>query len=142
MLAPLLLATALVIRPEHLPVRQVAPPIVVDRETLQKFGDGSLNLFAYCDASRQTWIMVTNAGPTPFVVEWTLTATKPGYPPDRWSNVSSVEPGQFEGWMSSAPFLHLEIRYDDDGLPITKSIDASCSATSDLASGLEDWSAR
>ncbi len=140
MIAPLLLATALVVRPQHLPVRQVAQPIVVGHETPQKIGGGGLTLVAYCDASRQTWVVVTNSAPTPYVVEWTLTAVKPGYPPDRWSSVSDVEPGQFEGWMSPAPYLHLDIRYDDEGLPTTSSIDAFCPATADLVSGLEEWS--
>jgi hypothetical protein len=92
----------------------------------------SLNLYAYCDAKGQPTIMVTNGGPTPFVLEWTLTAVKPGFPPDRWSSVSLVQPGQFEGWMSPAPYLHLDVRYDDDGLPVTRSIDAFCPATAGL----------
>ncbi len=97
---------------------------------------GSLNLVAYCDAKGQSWIMATNAGPSAFDVLWTLTANKPGYPPDQWSSVSRVEPGQFEAWMSPAPSLHLDIRYDDDGLPATKSIDTSCSGTAALVGGL------
>lgn len=138
MLAPLLLATALAVRVQHVPVHQVAQPIMVGREAPRKVEGASLNLFAYCDASRQNWIMVTNAGPTAFVVEWTLTAIKPGYPPDRWSSVSSVESGRFEGWMSPAPYLHLDIRYDDDGLPTTNSIDTFCPAIAGLGSGLEE----
>ncbi|HEX2798322.1 MAG TPA: hypothetical protein VHQ44_01505 [Thermoanaerobaculia bacterium] len=138
MLAPLLLATALAVRVQHVPVHQVAQAIVVGREAPQKVDEGSLNMFAYCDARDQATIMVTNAGPTAFVVEWTLTATKPGYPPDRWSSVSRVEPGQFEGWVSPAPFLHLDIRYDADGLPTADSIDAFCPATAGQSSGLEE----
>lgn len=137
MLAPLLLATALAVR-VHLPVHQVVQPIVVGHEALQKVDAASLNVFAYCDARNQPTIMVTNAGPTALVVEWTLTAIKPGYPPDHWSSLSRVEPGQFEGWMAPAPYLHLEIRYDDDGLPTTNSIDAFCPATAGQGSGLEE----
>jgi hypothetical protein len=138
MFAPILLATALALPAQHRPVQQVAQLIAAGRQAPEKIEQASLNLFAYCDASRQTWIMVTNAGPAPLVVEWTLTANKPGYPPDRWSSVSRVEPGQFEGWMSPAPYLHLDIRYDDDGLPATSGIDAFCPATAGLGSGLEE----
>lgn len=138
MLAPLLLITALAVRAQHLPVHQVAQAAVAGREARQKVDEGNLNMFAYCDARNQATIMVTNAGPAAFVVEWTLTATEPGYPPDRWSSVSRVEPGQFEGWMSPAPYLHLDIRYDDDGLPTTNNIDAFCPATAGWGSGLEE----
>ena len=67
------------------------------REAPRNVEDGSLSVFAYCDASGQSTIKMTNAGPTALVVEWTLTAIKPGYPPDFWSSVSRVEPGHFEG---------------------------------------------
>jgi hypothetical protein len=81
---------------------------------------------------------VKNGTSTALVVEWTLTAFMPGYPPDSWSSVSQVDPGQFEEWMSPAPYLHLDIRYDDDGLPATDGIDAFCMATANLVSGLEE----
>ncbi len=135
MIAPLL-ATALTLRAPHLPVRHAAQPSV-GLHAPQRVDDSALNLFSYCDAKGQTWVMVTNVGPTAFVVEWTLTAVKPGYPPDRWSSVSRVEPTQFEGWMSPAPYLHLEVRYDDDGVPATKSIDAYCSAMATAGNGLD-----
>lgn len=130
MIVPILLATALSVPTRHLPAHQAGQPMVVSREAPREAeGASPLNLFAYCDAKRQSWIMVTNAGPTPLVVQWTLTAIVPGYPQDRWSGTGRVDPGKFEGWMSPAPFLHLDIRYDEDGLPATSSIDASCSAT-------------
>lgn len=138
MIAPLLLATALAVRPQHLPVHQVAQPIVVGHEEPRKVGGADLNMFAYCDVRNQPTIMVTNGGPTAFLVNWTLTSTKPGYPPDQWSSVSRVEPGQFEGWMSPAPYLHLDIRYDDDGVPTADSIDAFCPATAGEGSGFEE----
>lgn len=137
MIAPLLLAAVAAISVPHLPVR-AARSIAVSREAPQRVEGGSLNLVAYCDARGQSWITVTNAGPTAFDVEWTLIADKPGYPPDQWSSVSRVEPGQFESWMSPAPTLHLDIRYDDDGLPATNSIDASCSGPAALVSGLQE----
>lgn len=138
MLAHLLFATALAIPVQHLPVHQAAQPIAVGRQAPQKNEEAGLNIFAYCDARNQPTIMVTNSGPAAFVVAWTLTAVKPGYPPDLWSSVSRVEPGRFEGWMSPAPHLHLDIRYDDDGLPATDSIDAFCPATAGLDNGLEE----
>jgi len=138
MYATLLLAAALATRVQHLPVR-AAQPIVVNREVPQRAEESSLKMSSYCDASRQTWIVVTNAAPDAYVLEWTLTANKPGYPMDRWSGISRVEPGQFEGWMSPAPYLHLDIRYDDDGLPTTNSIDASCAATAGQGGGLDDY---
>ncbi len=137
MIAPLLLATALTVRAQHVPVRQASQPVVV-REAPQRIGEGSLSLYAYCDAKGQATIMVTNAGATSFVLEWTLTVINPGYPPEHWSSVSRVEAGQFEGWMSPAPYVHLEIRYDDDGQATTNSIDAFCPATGTLESGLEE----
>jgi hypothetical protein len=129
MLAPILLATALVARVPHLPVHQAVQPIVVGREAPRRVEEGSLSMFAYCDARGQSWITMTNATPTAVVLEWTRTSTMAGFAPDVWSSVSQVEPGQSEGWMSPARYLHLEIRYDDDGLPTTNSIDASCAGT-------------
>lgn len=135
MLAPILLATALATQVQHLPIHQAVQPIVVGRQAPRRLEEGGLSMLAYCDTKGQSWITVTNASPTPFFVEWTLTATMPGFPPDVWSNVSQVAPGQSEGWMSPAPFLHLDISYDDDGLPTTNSIDASCSATASATAG-------
>jgi hypothetical protein len=137
MIAPLLLATAVAVR-AHLPVQHAAQPVGVLREAPQRIEETSLNMFAYCDARGQPTIMVTNAGPAAFVVEWTLTAVKPGYPPDRWSSVSRVEPGQFEGWMSPAPYLHLDIRYDEDAQPTTDTIDVFCPAAAGLVRRLEE----
>jgi hypothetical protein len=134
MLANLLFATALAVPAQHRPVHNAARPIVVSRQAPQRIEETSLNVYAYCDAKGQPTIMMTNAGSATFLVEWTLTAVKPGYPPDSWSSVSRVEPGQFEGWMSPAPYLHLDFRYDHDGLPITKSIDAFCPATAGMGS--------
>lgn len=139
MLAHLLFASALAVRAQHLPVQHAAQPVVAVRQAPQRAEETSLNMSAYCDARGQATIMVTNAGPGAFLVEWTLIAVKPGYPPDRWSSISRVEPGQFEGWMSPAPYLHLDIRYDDDGLPVTNSIDVFCPATAGLGSRLEEW---
>jgi hypothetical protein len=138
MYAPLLLATVLSMQAQHLPVHQAARPIVVGREAPRNVEEGSLSVFAYCDVKGQSTIMMTNAGPTAFVVEWTLTAIKPGYPTDTWSSVSTVGPGQFEGWMSPAPYLSLDVRYDVDGVPTANSIDVSCPAATTLESGLED----
>jgi len=135
MLATLLLATALVAPVQHLPVRQAAQPVVVARDAPLNIEADSLNLYAYCDARGQAEIMMTNAGPAAYVVEWTLTAVKPGYPPDSWSSVSSVGPGQFEGWMSPAPYLSLNVQYDVDGLPTANSVDVSCPATAGLEGG-------
>ena len=134
MIAPLLLAAAL----QHLPVNRVSQPPVLGREAAQKIEDTSLSMLAYCDARGQSTIMVTNLGPTPLVVEWTLTATIQEDDPDTWSSVSRVEPGQFEGWMSPAPYLHLEIRYDEDGLPKTDSVDAFCLGPAGQYTGLEE----
>ncbi|HSB62812.1 MAG TPA: hypothetical protein VLJ18_01550 [Thermoanaerobaculia bacterium] len=142
MIVPLLLATALTVRPPHLSVQTAARPIVGVREAPQRLEEATLNLFAYCDAKGQATIMATNAGPTTYVLEWTLTAMKPGFPPDRWSSVSHVEPGQFEGWMSPAPYLHLDLRYEVDGVPFTNSIDAFCPGAAALGRGPEEWSAR
>jgi len=140
MIATLLLTAALVVPVQHLPVRQAAAqPVVVAREAPPNVVDAdSLSIYAYCDARGQSTIMMTNAGPTAFVVEWTLTAIKPGYPPDSWSSFSSVGPGQFEGWMSPAPYLSLNVQYEVDGLPTANSIDASCPAAAGLESGFED----
>lgn len=138
MYASLLLATILAVPAQHLPARQVALAVVAGREAPQKVGEGTMGLYGYCDARNQPTIMMTNAGSSAYVVEWTLTAIKPGYPPDRWSSVSRVEPGQFEGWMSPAPCLHLDVLYDDDGFPTANSIDASCPATARWESGLEE----
>ena len=136
MYAPLLLAAALAAATPHHPVQEAAQPITVSRQAPRKAEGDSVNLFAYCDAKRQSWIMVTNAGPTPLVVQWTLTAIVPGYPQDRWSGTGRVDPGQFEGWMSPAPYLHLDLRYEDDGLLTSKSIDASCSGSAAEGSGI------
>ena len=142
MLVPLLLAAAIASRVPHSPVQNAAQPVEMGREAPQRAEEAGPNLFAYCDASRQPTIMVTNDGSTALVVEWTLTASMPPYPPDRWSGVSTLEPGKFEGWMSPALYLHLDIRYDDDGLSGTNSIDASCQAAAGLSSGLEELSGR
>lgn len=138
MLAPLLLAAALAQKIQHSPVHQAAEPVAVSLEAAHRVEKAKLDIFEYCDASRQSTIMVTNPAPSAFVVEWTLTAVMPGYPTDHWSGVSRLEPGQFEGWMSPAPYLHLDIRYDDDGQVTTNSIDALCQATTSQGSGLEE----
>lgn len=136
MYAPLLLAATLAVAAPHRAVHEAGRPIAVSRQAPREGEGASVNLFAYCDAKRQSWIMVSNAGPTPLVVQWTLTAIVPGYPQDRWSGVGRVDPGKFEGWMSPAPYLHLDLRYDDDGLPTSKSIDASCSGSAGEGSGI------
>jgi len=138
MIATLLLATALVAPVQHLAVRQVAQPVVVARAAPLNIEGESLSLYGYCDARGQSTIMMTNAGSTAFVVEWTLTAMKPGYPPDSWSSVANVGPGQFEGWMSPAPYLTLNVQYEVDGLPTENSVDVSCPATAGLESGFVD----
>jgi hypothetical protein len=138
MLATLLLAAVLAAQAPHLAVQQAAQPIVVSRPVSPNAGETGLDVFAYCDAKGQSTIMMTNASQAALVVEWTLTAVTPGYPPDSWSSVITVGPGQFEGWMSPAPYLHLDVRYDDDGLPTTDSVDAFCPATAGLSAGFED----
>ena len=105
------------------------------RRSSRKAGDVTANVLAYCDARGQPTIVLTNVGPAPLVVEWTLTAFKPGYPPDTWSNVSLVEPGQFQGWMSPAPYLHLDYRYDDEGREVADRVLAYCPATAGWFSG-------
>ena len=137
MIVPLLLATAIALRVPHPPVQKAAQPVAVGREAPQRVEEAGLNLFAYCDASRQPTIMLTNDGSTVLVVEWTLTAVMSSYSPDRWAGVSTLEPGKFEGWMSPALFLHLDIRYDDDGVPTTSGIDAFCPAAAGQSSRLE-----
>ncbi|MFI5120808.1 MAG: hypothetical protein ACHQM4_10355 [Thermoanaerobaculia bacterium] len=136
MVATLLIAAVLGAGAPHLPVHHVAQSSVGGHQAPQKVDD--VNLVAYCDTRGQSTILVKNGAPTPLVVEWTLTAFMPGYPPDSWSSVSRVDPGQFEEWMSPAPYLHLDIRYDDDGLPATDSIDTFCMAAASLVSGLEE----
>lgn len=129
MLATILLATTLAAGTRHMPVQGAAQPVVAVRERPERAADATANVLAYCDANGQPTIVLTNAGATPLVVEWTLTSFQPGYPPDTWSNVSHLEPGRFEGWMSPAPYLHLDYRYDDDGQVVTDSILASCPGT-------------
>jgi hypothetical protein len=100
-------------------------------------GSDRLQVTSYCDVKHQPTILVTNSGDSDLVVEWTLTAVNPGYSTDRWSSVSLVAPGKFEGWMTPAQYLHLEIRYDDDGQPTTQSIDAACDFSNLRAAALE-----
>lgn len=144
LLLPLLLASTIAERAAHLPVHQTAQPaqpVVAARgepQAPQEGGEDKLAILTYCDVSRQPTITVTNVGPTALVVAWTMTATMPPYPPDSWSNVSRLEPGQFEGWMSPAEVLHLDVKYDDDGQPATNSIDASCPVPAGEGSGLAE----
>lgn len=133
MLASILLATTLAAGTRHLPVRNAAQPVVTSRERPERASEVTASVFAYCDTKGQPTIVLTNVGRTALVVEWTLTAFMPGYPPDAWSNVSLVEPGRFEGWMSPAPYLHLDYRYDDDGRVVTDSVLATCPATAGQA---------
>lgn len=141
MLIPLLLVTALTQRAQHQSVQQGSQPIVMSRDVPQRAEAAKLDVFAYCDVSGQPTIMVTNIGPSLFTADWTLTAVKPPSPPDFWSGVSHLEPGQFEGWMSPAQYLHLEISFDYGGQTTTKAIDAFCPVMNGF-SGLEDDSGR
>jgi hypothetical protein len=138
MLASLVLATVLAVPVSHLSVRQASPPIVLNHGISRSAVVDRVKVSSYCDVRNQPTILVTNSGATDLVLEWTLTVIKPGYPTDRWSNVSLVEPGRFEGWMAAATYLHLDIRYDDDGLPTTESVDAFCPAPTVQAGGFEE----
>ncbi|MDL2719014.1 MAG: hypothetical protein PT977_14800 [Acidobacteriota bacterium] len=138
MLASLLLATVLAVPVNHLSVRQASQPIVLNRGISRPAAVDRVKIFSYCDMRNQPTIMVTNSGPTDLVLGWTLTVIKPGYPTDRWSSVSFVGPGKFEGWMAPATYLHLDIRYDDDGIPVTESADAFCEAPTVQAGGFEE----
>jgi hypothetical protein len=135
MISALLLASALAL-PRT--VSAVEPIPVVRHEAPRKADEVRIAIFAYCDASQQPTIMLTNVGPAGVVVAWTLTAVMPGNPTDVWSHVSFLGSGQFEGWMSPAPYLRLVVNYDDDGLPTTQSIEAACPAAAVEGSGLED----
>ena len=132
MLASFVLAATLAFPVRHQPVTQAVQPVVTSRPISRPEagevggGEDRVQTSSYCDVKHQPTILLTNTGDSDLVVEWTLTALTPGYPTDRWSSVSLVAPGRFEGWMTPAPYLHLEIRYDDDGLPKTQSVDATC----------------
>lgn len=139
MISALLLAVALSLPLAHVPVRAAAEPIPVARHEAPLQVDAvRITMFAYCDASQQPTIMLTNVGAADVVVAWTLTAVIPGYPTDVWSHVSYLGSGQFEGWMSPASYLRLVIRYDDDGLPTTQSTEAACPTTAGEDSGFEE----
>jgi hypothetical protein len=138
MISALLLASALALPSGHVPVRAAEPIPVVRHDAPRKVDEVRINIFAYCDASQQPTIMLTNVGRADVVVAWTLTAVMPGHPTDVWSHVSFLGSGQFEGWMSPASYLRLEVHYDDDGLPTTQSIEAACPATGGEDNGLEE----
>lgn len=138
MIPALLLASALALPLSHASVRSAGPGPVVRHEEPLKVDEVRITTFAYCDASQQPTIMLANVGPADVVVAWTLTAVMPGHPTDVWSHVSYLGPGQFEGWMSPVSYLRLVVRYDDDGLPTTQSIEASCPAAGVEDSGLEE----
>ena len=97
-----------------------------------------MNAVAYCDTRQQPTIVLTNIGAADVAVVWTLTAVKPGYPKDVWSSISILSPGKFEGWVSSGSYLQLSARYDDDGEPVTLSVEVACPAASGLVSSLDD----
>lgn len=136
MISALLLASAIALPGTRVPVR-AAEPIPVVRHGAHRVDEVRISMFAYCDVSQQPTIMLTNVGPAGVAVAWTLTVVMPGHPTDVWSQVSFLGSGQFEGWMSPAPYLSLVIQYDDDGLPTTRSIEAACPATGQ-DSGLEE----
>lgn len=139
MISALLLASAIALQPSaHVPIRAAEPIPVVHREAPRMVDEVRINIFAYCDASQQPAIMLTNVGSADVVVAWTLTAVMPGHPTDVWSHVSFLGSGQFEGWMSPASYLRLDVHYDDDGLPTTQTIEAACPATGGEDSGLEE----
>jgi hypothetical protein len=138
MLASLLLATVLAVPVNHLPVLQASQPIVLNRGILRADTVSPIEISAYCDMNHQPTILVTNSGANDLVIEWTLTAIRPGSVTDRWSSVSLLKPGRFEGWMAPATYLRLDIRYDDDGIPATESADAFCEAPTVRAGGLEE----
>lgn len=138
MISALLLATAIALPRAHVPVQAAQPVSAVSQEGLRRVDEVRISFFSYCDASQQPTIMLTNVGPTGVLVAWTLTAMAPGHPADVWSNVSFIEAGQFEGWMSPAATLSLVAQFDDDGTPTMRTIEAACSATAGLDVGLED----
>jgi hypothetical protein len=138
MISALLLASAIALPGTRVPVRAAVPIAVLGHEAPRKVDEVRINMFAYCDASGQPTIMLTNVGPADVIVAWTLTAVMPGHPTDVWSQISLVGSGQFEGWMSPASYLRLDVRYVDDGLPTAQSIEAACPATAGQESGLEE----
>jgi len=138
MISALLLASAIALPRAHPPVQTVAPAAVVRQEARAKTDSVKLDLFAYCDANQQPTIMLTNVGTAGVLVAWTLTAVTPGHAADVWSNVSLIEAGQFEGWMSPVASLSLVAQYDDDGQPTTRTVEAACSAGAGLGSGLDE----
>jgi hypothetical protein len=137
MISALLLASAVALL-RTVPVQAVEPILVAHHEAARAVDEDRINVFAYCDSRQQPTIVLTNVGSAGIPVAWTLTAVRPGYPTDVWSNVSLVASGQFEGWTSSASYLLLVVHYDDDGLPATQSIEAACPATAGLQSSLEE----
>lgn len=138
MISALLLAAALALPVAHAPILAAERSPVARHEAPRNVDEVRINIFAYCDASQQPAIMLTNVGSADVVVAWTLTAVIPGLPTDVWSHVSFVGSGQFEGWMSPASSLSLVVHYDDDGLPTTQSIEAACPAAGGEDSGLEE----
>jgi hypothetical protein len=137
MISALLLASAIALPRTHAPVQTVAPVSV--RQVAPARSDAvKLDLFAYCDASQQPTIMLTNVGSADVLVTWTVTAVTPGHASDVWSNVSFIEAGQFEGWMAPVATLNLVAQYDDDGQPTTRTAQAACSAGAGFGSGLDE----
>jgi hypothetical protein len=137
MICALLLAAAVALPRTHAPVQAAEPSPVVRHEAPLKVDTVRITMSAYCDASQQPTIMLTNVGPADVVLAWTLTAVMPGNSTDVWSHVSLLVSGQFQGWMSPASYLRLVVRYDDDGLPTMQSIEAACPATAGEGSALE-----
>jgi hypothetical protein len=137
MITALLLAAAVTL-PHTVPVRAAEPIPVVRHEAPRKVDEVRISMFASCGASQQPTIMLTNDGPVDVVLAWTLTAVMPGNSTDVWSHVSFLASGQFEGWSSPAVYLRLVVRYDDDGLPTTQSIEASCAASAGSDRGLAE----
>jgi hypothetical protein len=136
MISALLLAAAVALPRSHAPVQAAEPAPVVRHEARLKVDEVRINMFASCDARQQPTIMLTNDGPADVVLAWTLTAVMPGNSMNTWSHVSLLGSGQFEGWVSPATYLRLVVRYDDDGLPTTQSIEAACPTTAGDDSGL------
>ena len=137
MISAVLLASAIALPGPRVPVRAAQPIPVVSHEAPRTVDEVRIDMFAYCDASQQPTIILTNVGPAGVIVSWTLTAVLPGHPTDVWSQVSFVESGQFQGWMSPASYLRVDVRYDDDGRPAAQSIECACPATAGQDSGLD-----
>lgn len=82
----------------------------------------SISVVAGCGDLEQPYIVITNVGHEPLLLEWLCVSEAPPWPTDVYAGAGVLAPGQFEGWLTSGLHLRLSVQFNGH----VRTVEASC----------------